>query len=53
MSWIDYLFFINLVLVFFSGWVAYVSFNRENSIGGWFNVFASALNGAVFMDHFF
>jgi hypothetical protein len=53
MTWIDYIFFINLAFMFFSGWVAYHAFNDGNNKGGWVNVFASALNGAVFMDHFF
>ncbi len=53
MTWIDYLFFINLAFMFFSGWLAISCFIDEHPKAGWLNLVASALNGAVFMDHFF
>lgn len=38
---------INVIFVFFSGYLALDCFKNENSIGGWFNLFASSLNGAI------
>lgn len=53
MNWIDALFLINLAFMFFSGWLAISCFKDENTKAGWVNLFASALNGAVFFNHFF
>jgi len=52
MTWVDYLFFINFAFMIFSGWLAFSCFKEENIKAGWINLFASALNGAVFLDHF-
>lgn len=40
--------YINLVLVFFSGYIAIGCFKNQNDVAGWINLFASALNGALF-----
>lgn len=50
---IDFLFLINLAFVFISGYVAYTCFEDGRTNAGYFNLFASALNGAVFANHFF
>jgi hypothetical protein len=40
--------YINLALMFFSGYIAIGCFKRENTVAGWINLFASSLNGALF-----
>jgi hypothetical protein len=53
MDWLDILFFINFGCMIFSGNLAIKSFKDGNDRVGWLNLFASALNGAIFFDHFF
>lgn len=48
----EYLIYLNLVFVIFSGWVAVGCFKDGLDKAGWLNVFASALNGAMFATHF-
>lgn len=51
-SWIDLLFLINLFCVWFSWNVANQCFERGDKAMGYFNIFASALNGVIFFNHF-
>lgn len=49
----EYLFIVNLVLVFISGWLAFTCYAKGNTVGGWVNLFASAINAAAFASHIF
>ena len=51
-SYWDLLFLINVVCVFVSWKWATVAFKEGNQFGGWFNLFASALNAAIVLNHF-
>lgn len=44
---------INAGLVLFSWRLAMQAFNEGNNIGGWLNIFASALNGAAVASQIF
>jgi hypothetical protein len=48
----DALYLINVLCVFVSWKIATTCFNNGNKFGGWLNVFASALNAAIVVDHF-
>lgn len=49
----DVLYLINFAFIFVSWHFATVCFNNGNRFGGWLNVFASALNAAIVVSHFF
>jgi hypothetical protein len=51
-SWFELLYIINLCFVWFSWRVAMHCFENDNTKAGWLNIFASALNAAIIMDHF-
>lgn len=46
MDWSDWN-WINVFFVFFSGYFAITCFKDENEFGGWINLFASSMNGAI------
>jgi hypothetical protein len=46
MNWNDWN-WINVFFVFFSAHLAAKCFKEENNVGGWFNLFASSMNGAI------
>jgi hypothetical protein len=48
----DLLYLINLACVFLSWKWATVAFNNDNKWGGYLNLFASALNAAIILNHF-
>jgi len=48
----EWLYLINLALVFISFKWAMDSFDKGLEFAGWLNIFASALNGAVIAHHF-
>jgi hypothetical protein len=48
----DVLYLVNFVFIFVSWKIATVCFTNGNKVGGWLNVFASALNAAIIVDHF-
>jgi hypothetical protein len=48
----DLLYLLNVLCVWISWRLAMRSFNEENQIGGYANLFASALNAAILMYHF-
>lgn len=48
----ELLYLLNVFCVWFSWRLAMRCFNEENKIGGYANLFASALNGAILMYHF-
>ena len=48
----EYLYFINFGCMIFSAWVAVGCFGDGLTKAGYLNIFASALNGAVFANHF-
>lgn len=50
---IELLYVINLALAIFSWRWATRAFENGANAAGWLNIFASALNAAVFADHFF
>lgn len=52
MEWWELLFFVNLVCVGISANFAKECFDEGNQVGGWLNVFASALNAGIFLNHF-
>ena len=48
----DFLYLINVALVYVSWKFATVAFSNGNKIGGYANLFASALNAAVVLNKF-
>lgn len=52
-EWFDLLYLITLFCVWFSWHVASQCFDRDEDFLGYFNLFASALNAVVFVNHFF
>ena len=48
----DLLYLINIILVFVSWKFATIAFDNGNKIGGYANLFASALNAAVVLVKF-
>ena len=52
MTFMDFLYIINVGCIAFSGWLAFTCFVKGNDIGGWMNVFASSLNLAIVANHF-
>lgn len=51
-SYFDLFYLINLACVFFSWKWAMVAFDDGNKLGGYLNLFASALNAAIILNHF-
>lgn len=48
----EWLFLINFLLIFVSCKWAMDAFKQGNKFGGYFNIFASALNAAIVATHF-
>lgn len=48
----DLIYLINIALVFVSWKFANIAFDNGNKIGGYLNLFASALNAAVVLSKF-
>lgn len=48
----DLIYLINIALVFVSWRFANIAFDNGNKIGGYLNLFASALNAAVVLSKF-
>lgn len=46
MGWTDWN-WINVIFVFFSGYLAIECFEDEREFAGWLNLFASSLNAAI------
>lgn len=51
-SWWELLYLLNVLCVWVSWRLAKRFFNEENKLGGYANLFASALNVAVLLNHF-
>lgn len=49
----NWFYLINLACIFLSWHWAKEAFANGNKIGGWFNVFASALNAAIVLNYIF
>lgn len=52
MQWFDLIFLINLFCVWFSWRCAMQCFEWDNKKLAYLNLFASALNAAIVLDHF-
>jgi hypothetical protein len=51
-GYLELLYLLNLACVFISWNFATRDFNEGNKFGGYANLFASALNGAIILNHF-
>ena len=51
-EWWDLIYLLNVFCVWFSWHFAMRSFNEENKIGGYANLFASAFNAAIVLNRF-
>lgn len=48
----DLIYLVNIAFVFLSWKFATIAFSNGNKIGGYLNLFASALNAAIVLNHF-